>query len=341
MATVHGSALTPNGSVTFALFSGTGCSGDPVSTETVDLADGSASSSNTTVPAGGLSYRVHYNGSEDYDESDGLCENLSSTVTPPSTPPSTPPTTPAPPAPSIDLSITKAMTPSPAALGGVVTWTLIVRNNGPDTATGVKVADPLPAGVTFVSVGAGQGTCTGGQVINCDLGTVAPGALVVILVQTTVTSTGSIVNTSTVVGNEAETATTNNTGSATLAARGALKPPAQFCTAVAVSPKSIFVGRHSLLTMRVSQNGKAVAGIRVRIKGSTLGIVTKQSNAKGIVKVHVSPKRAGIVNFAPSRTSAARTADRRGRRLHAPGHGLIFLHGRRRGPPFGSGAGGG
>lgn len=303
VATVHGSALTPNGSVTFALFSGTGCSGDPLSTETVDLADGSARSSNATVPKGGLSYRVQYNGNDDYDESDGLCENLSSTVTPPSTPPSTPPTTPpttpAPPARSIDLSIAKAVSPSPAALGSVVTWTLIVRNNGPDSATGVKVADPLPAGVTFVSVGAGQGTCTGGPVINCDLGTVASGAVVVILVRTTVTSTGSIVNTSTVVGNEAETATTNNTGSATLAARGALKPPAQFCTAVAVSPKSIFVGRHSLLTMRVSQNGKAVAGIRVRIKGSTLGIVTKQSNAKGIVKVHVSPKRPGIVNFAP------------------------------------------
>ena len=305
VATVSGSGEggTPTGSVAFALFGGTGCSGEPSSTETVDLADGSASSSDVTVPEGGLSYRVHYNGSDVYDVSDGLCENLSSTVTPPPPPPppSTPPSTPAPPAPTIDLAITKAVTPSPAALGGVVTWTLIVRNNGPDSATGVKVADPLPAGVTLVSVGAGQGSCTGGPVINCDLGNLAPGAVVAILVRTTTTATGSIVNTSTVVGNEAETDTTNNTGSATLVVRGALKPPApaQFCTAVAVSPKSIFVGRLALLTMRVSQNGKAVAGIRIRIKGSTLGIVTKRSNAKGVVKVHVSPKRAGIVSFAP------------------------------------------
>jgi len=303
VATVSGSGEggTPTGSVAFALFGGTGCASEPLSTETVDLADGSASSSAATVPEGGLSYRVHYNGSDVYDVSDGLCENLSSsTVTPPSTPPSTPPAA-TPPAPSIDLAITKAVTPSPAALGGVVTWTLIVRNNGPDSATGVKVADPLPAGVTLVSVGAGQGSCTGGPVINCDPGSIAPGAVVAILVRTTTTSTGSIVNTSTVVGNEAETDTTNNTGSATLVVRGALKPPApaRFCTAVAVSPKSIFVGRLALLTMRVSQNGKAVAGIRIRIKGSTLGIVTKRSNAKGVVKVHVSPKRAGIVSFAP------------------------------------------
>jgi uncharacterized repeat protein (TIGR01451 family) len=303
VATVSGSGEggTPTGSVTFALFSSTGCSGEPSSTETVDLADGSASSSAATVPSGGLSYRVHYNGSDVYDVSDGLCENLSSsTVTPP--PPSTPPSTPpaaTPPAPSIDLAITKAVTPSPAALGEVVTWTLIVRNNGPNSATGVKVADPLPAGVTFVSVGAGQGSCTGGPVINCDLGSITPGAVVAILVRTTTTSTGSIVNTSTVVGSEAETNTTNNTGSATLVVRGALTPPAQFCTAVAVSPKSIFVGRHTLLTMRVSQNGKPVAGIRVRIKGSTLGIVTKRSNAKGVVKVRVARKRVGIVGFAP------------------------------------------
>jgi uncharacterized repeat protein (TIGR01451 family) len=306
VATVTGSGEggTPTGSVTFALFSGTGCSGEPSSTETVDLADGSASSSAATVPEGGLSYRVHYNGSNVYDVSDGLCENLSSsTVTPPSTPPSTPPAA-TPPAPSIDLAITKAVTPSPAALGGVVTWTLIVRNNGPDSATGVKVADPLPAGVTFVSVGAGQGSCTGGAVISCDLGSLAPGAVDAILVRTTASRTGSIVNTTTDDGNEAETDTTNNTATATLVVRapfggGPFTPPAKFCTAVAVSPKSIFVGRLTLLTMRVSQNGKAVAGIRVRIKGSTLGIVTKRSNAKGIVKVRVSPKRAGIVGFAP------------------------------------------
>ena len=73
----------------------------------------------------------------------------------------------------------------------------------------------------------------------------------------------------------------------------------KFCTAVVVSPKSIFVGRSSVLTLRLSQAGKAIAGIRVRIKGSTLGIVTKASNAKGIVKTKVNPKRAGIVTFAP------------------------------------------
>lgn len=52
---------------------------------------------------------------------------------------------------SADLAITKTDAPDPVDVGGTLTYTLTVINNGPDTATAVSVLDTLPAGVTFVS----------------------------------------------------------------------------------------------------------------------------------------------------------------------------------------------
>ena len=80
---------------------------------------------------------------------------------------------------------------------------------------------------------------------------------------------------------------------------GKFVPPAVVCTAVGVAPKTLFVGRKTTLTIRVSQNGKPVKGIRIKIKGSTLNITTKPSNAKGMVSVKVNPKKAGIVTIVP------------------------------------------
>ena len=76
-------------------------------------------------------------------------------------------------------------------------------------------------------------------------------------------------------------------------------PPAVFCTAVGVAPQTLVVGRKTTLTIRVSQNGRAVWGIRIKIKGSTLNLTTKASNAEGMVSVKVNAKKAGIVTMVP------------------------------------------
>ena len=58
----------------------------------------------------------------------------------------------------VDLSITKTGSPATQELGqGNITWTMVVTNNGPDTDTGVKVSDPMPAGNTFVSASSTPG----------------------------------------------------------------------------------------------------------------------------------------------------------------------------------------
>jgi uncharacterized repeat protein (TIGR01451 family) len=230
------------------------------------------------------------------------CTLTNTSAAPP--PPSPPP---APPAPKVDLQITKTGTPNPVTVGNQVTWTMVVTNNGPNGATNVTVADPVPAGTSFVSVASSAGTCTGGAVVNCQLGSMAVGSSVTITLVTTAGTTGTLTNTATTVAAEQETNTANNTATASVVAKGVFVPPVRYCTAVSVAPKkTLFVGRKTTLTLKVTQNGKAVKGIRIKIKGAKLGITTAPSNAKGIVKVTFKPTKAGIVTFAPvSSTSCA------------------------------------
>src|SRR5262249_39042618 len=116
-----------------------------------------------------------------------------------------PPPPPPPPAPKVDTSITKSGAPNPATVGNQVTWTMVVTNNGPNDATGVTVADPVPAGASFVSVTSSQGTCTGGALVSCQLGSLKVGASVTITLVTTATQTGTLTNTATTVATEQET----------------------------------------------------------------------------------------------------------------------------------------
>ena len=51
----------------------------------------------------------------------------------------------------VDNSITKTVTNSNPFVDELITYTIVVTNNGPDNATGVVVTDLLPGGVTYIS----------------------------------------------------------------------------------------------------------------------------------------------------------------------------------------------
>ena len=69
---------------------------------------------------------------------------------------------------NVDLAIAKSHV-GPVVAGQRVTYTLAVRNNGPSSAAGpITVHDALPAGMTFVSAGGTDWTCTGsGRTADC------------------------------------------------------------------------------------------------------------------------------------------------------------------------------
>ena len=54
-------------------------------------------------------------------------------------------------APEADLEITKLVSQVTSRDNDIITWTIIVKNNGPDTAVNAVVSDKLPSGVVYIS----------------------------------------------------------------------------------------------------------------------------------------------------------------------------------------------
>ena len=77
--------------------------------------------------------------------------------------------------PLADLSIQKTDSPDPVRAGQQLTYTLLVTNQGPSSASNVTVMDTLPAGVTLVSASSSQGGCAGTTTLTCMLGGLAAG----------------------------------------------------------------------------------------------------------------------------------------------------------------------
>jgi uncharacterized repeat protein (TIGR01451 family) len=116
-----------------------------------------------------------------------------------------------------ELAITKADAPDPVALGGNLTYTLTVTNNGPDPSTDSTVTDTLPAGVTFVSATPSQGTCSqAAGTVTCTLGPLALGASATIEIVVTVDATAlsPLSDTATVTGVETDPLAANNSATA-------------------------------------------------------------------------------------------------------------------------------
>jgi uncharacterized repeat protein (TIGR01451 family) len=97
----------------------------------------------------------------------------------------------------VDLELSKGVDNSTPPVGSNVVFTVAVTNSnaapGVSTATGVSVRDVLPAGLSFVSASASQGSyssATGAWTV----GTLAPGASATLNVTATVTTAGTKTN---------------------------------------------------------------------------------------------------------------------------------------------------
>ena len=118
-----------------------------------------------------------------------------------------------------DVAITKTASPDPVEQGTNLTYTLQVTNNGPATAQGVTVTDPIPGEVTYASVATSQGTCTytvSTTTVSCSLGNLSVGSLVVITINVnanTFSSSTLSTNTATVSATTGDPNLSNNTAS--------------------------------------------------------------------------------------------------------------------------------
>ena len=96
----------------------------------------------------------------------------------------------------IDLAVTKIASPEPVFVGSNLTYTIIVTNLGPGTATGVTLTESLPAGVNFVSANLSQGTfSTNGGIVICNLGLLGNNAGAIVTIVVAPATAGNFTNT--------------------------------------------------------------------------------------------------------------------------------------------------
>jgi uncharacterized repeat protein (TIGR01451 family) len=120
--------------------------------------------------------------------------------------------------PETDLEIQKSASLSAITAGGQVTYTLVVKNNGPHDATRVIVIDRPPPGLSVVSAEPSQGSCASETGVLCALGSILNGASAQILVTANVapSASGALTNTAVVIGGQTDPDPGNNSASATV-----------------------------------------------------------------------------------------------------------------------------
>ena len=195
---------------------------------------------------------------------------------------------------------------TPVNAGGQIGFTVEVKNSGPGAATGAKLSDPLPvglgSGVTW-AIDTTVGTpsqfvlsgAKGSQTLALASNTLATGTdyRVHLTARTSKTECSTYGNTATL--------TTGNANNPTSAAKESCqRGVALFCVAVSkITPKRLVVGHKTKLTIHLTRHGKAVKGVRARIKGPKMHVRTKPSNRKGVIKRLVKRKKKGIVIVSP------------------------------------------
>jgi uncharacterized repeat protein (TIGR01451 family) len=126
---------------------------------------------------------------------------------------------------SADVSISMSDSPDPVTVGSDLTYTMTVRNGGPDSASGVSVSDTIPSGTSYVSASTSQGSCSGTSTVTCNLGSLANGATATVRVVVRPNVAGTLSNNANVSSSSSDPSSGNNSASATTTVNDGSTPP--------------------------------------------------------------------------------------------------------------------
>lgn len=159
--------------------------------------------------------------------------------------------------PEIDLVARKFASSDPVYAGTTLTYTLVVSNVGPSTATGVRLTDTLPVSVVLGSV-TGAACSANGGVVACDLNSIGPKAqksvVLTLPLSATLPNGTLLTNKLTTLGNEFEEAPANNTYTLTTQVQRAVD--------LAVSKSglgALIAGTNFTYTLAITNNGPSQA----------------------------------------------------------------------------------
>ena len=180
---------------------------------------------------------------------------------------------------SADLAITNSDVPDPAFVGKNLTYTIKVSNPGVFAATNVTVQDTLPAGVSFVSATANQGSCSGSATVVCNLGSLLVGTSGKVTIIVKPSQTGSISNTATVSADQFDPDMSNNSATQN--------------TTVNAAPLPDLTGTWTSVAQKcVNKRGKATCTLTGSIDIANQGTATSKAT---VVRWYLSDD----ANFSP------------------------------------------
>ena len=172
-----------------------------------------------------------------------------------------------------DVSFTMVASPDPAPAGGLVTYTIVVANAGPDSAQDLELINVIPTHTTFFSFAAPDGwtailppvgggdTGGGGNTVVATAASLASGASATFTLQLRV-NPGSVAGTT--INNVASISATNdpnhsNNSASTIVTVSTPTPPVELSADLAVtltsSPPPHLVGFNFLYTIQIFNNG--------------------------------------------------------------------------------------
>jgi uncharacterized repeat protein (TIGR01451 family)/fimbrial isopeptide formation D2 family protein len=190
-----------------------------------------------------------------------------------------------------DLAVTKVEDTNRPDVGAKVNFTITATNNGPDDATNVVVADPIPAGLTLDPVTPPAGTSWTGSAWN--IGNLSNGATKNLTLTATVNTAGARTNTATISGSQTDPVPGNNSSSVSLDQR------VNIVVSKTVSNATPNVGDVVTFTVTVRNTGLNTAN-NVTISdalpaGLTLGVATPSQGS-----YNTSNHRWTVFTLAPS-----------------------------------------
>jgi uncharacterized repeat protein (TIGR01451 family) len=95
-----------------------------------------------------------------------------------------------------DLSLSKTDTADPVTVGDTFGYVITAKNDGTMDAGDVKITDPLPSRVAYVSATPSSGSCQkSGSKVTCDLGQVNAGASASVTIMVKASKSGTASNT--------------------------------------------------------------------------------------------------------------------------------------------------